>query len=270
MSPNYTTSMSFIQFSNSSQPQQQQFQGPVMRLEIILYGVIFYTIIFFIGVCGNLLVIYVLLKKKELRNFTNYLLANLSVADLMVLFTCVPSGLHDLFAKERWYLGTAWCYLVAFIENGMGFASILSIFFITLDRYYVICKPLVVKAKMTQKRTLKLIIFIWIVAIAIHIPFVFMTSYKLTRFDDDGQFYYKCNVDSSGWRIYYTVATTFVFYVIIGLVLVFMFIKISRHLEDSASFLVKIEPKCDRGINYDAEAMSFDGDRDEASKTNVI
>ena len=32
------------------------------------------------------------MKEKELRNFTNYLLANLSVADLMVLLTCVPSG----------------------------------------------------------------------------------------------------------------------------------------------------------------------------------
>lgn len=97
-----------------------------MPLDIILYGSIFYIIIFLIGIIGNLLVIYVLTKEKELRNFTNYLLANLSVADLMVLFTCVPSALHDLFAKERWYLGKIMCYLIGFIENCMGIASILS------------------------------------------------------------------------------------------------------------------------------------------------
>jgi neuropeptide Y receptor type 1 len=76
-----------------------------MPLDIILYGTIFYILIFIIGVTGNLLVIFVLLKDRELRNFTNFLLANLSVADLMVLFACVPSALHDLFAKEKWYLG---------------------------------------------------------------------------------------------------------------------------------------------------------------------
>ena len=70
-----------------------------MPLGIILYGSIFYAFIFIVGVTGNLLVIYVLTKEKELRNFTNYLLANLSIADLMVLFICVPSALHDLFGN---------------------------------------------------------------------------------------------------------------------------------------------------------------------------
>lgn len=73
-----------------------------MTLDLILYGTIFYTSIFIIGVTGNFLVLFVIMKEKELRNFTNYLLANLSVADLLVLLTCVPSGIHDLFAKERW------------------------------------------------------------------------------------------------------------------------------------------------------------------------
>lgn len=61
-----------------------------LGMGIILYGTISYLVIFLIGVFGNLMVIYVLLKEKELRNFTNYLLANLSIADLMVLFACVP------------------------------------------------------------------------------------------------------------------------------------------------------------------------------------
>lgn len=251
---------------------------PIMTLDIILYGTIFYSMIFIVGVCGNLLVIYVLLKEKELRNFTNYLLANLSIADLMVLFTCVPSGLHDLFAKERWYLGTVWCYLVAFIENCMGFASILSIFFITLDRYYVICKPLAVKSKMTQSRTLKLILFIWIVSILIHLPFILLTEYSLQMFaDNPGTFEYKCDAKSRGiWSFYYIIGTTFVFYLIIGLVLVIMFIRISRHLEDSASFLVKIDsvkmPEKNCSIDNDELILSLQHDQKtepkESNKAN--
>ena len=83
--------------SNVSQSAGPQYK---MTLDLILYGTIFYSVIFLVGVIGNFLVIYVLMKEKELRNFTNYLLANLSVADLFVLLTCVPSGIHDLFGKS--------------------------------------------------------------------------------------------------------------------------------------------------------------------------
>ena len=155
-----------------------------MPLDVIIYGSIFYPIIFLIGITGNLLVIYVLLKEKQLRSFTNYLLANLSFADLMVLFTCVPSAFHDLFAKERWYLGKIACYLVTFIENCMGIASILSIFMIMFERYYVICRPLIVRSVITKSHILKLIFIIWVLSITINIPFIFLTEHKLDKFFD--------------------------------------------------------------------------------------
>jgi hypothetical protein len=108
-------SENFTNFSNFSQVAVQK--SPIMTLDLILYGTVFYISIFIIGVTGNFLVLFVIMKEKELRNFTNYLLANLSVADLLVLLTCVPSGIHDLFAKERWYLGKIMCYSIAFVEN---------------------------------------------------------------------------------------------------------------------------------------------------------
>jgi hypothetical protein len=188
-----------------------------MPLDVILFGSISYVFIFIVGVCGNLLVIYVLLKEKELRSFTNYLLANLSVADLMVLFTCVPSGLHDLFAKERWYLGKTLCYLVSFIENCMGIASILSIFFITCERYYVICRPMWIKSLMTHSRTLKLVVFIWVASILINLPYIFSSNHRLSDFYD-GTKAYKCYIklDFNSYFFYYTLATYFFAYFLIG------------------------------------------------------
>ena len=72
-----------------------------MPLDVQVVGSILYMGIFVFGITGNSLVIYVLFKEKKLRNFTNYLLANLSIADLMVLIACVPSGIHDLFGKTQ-------------------------------------------------------------------------------------------------------------------------------------------------------------------------
>ena len=186
-----------------------------MPVDILIIGTFFYSIIFVIGVIGNLLVISVLLIEKDLRNFTNYLLANLSIADLLVLLTNVPTGLHDLYAKERWYLGSTMCYLTSFIENSCCIASVMSIFFITFERYFVICHPLSAKSIWTQSRTIKLILLIWLFAFSINIPMIFMTEYKLGMFWDN-KVEYECLTHAEGWRQIYTILVTFVFYLIIG------------------------------------------------------
>ena len=84
-----------MNFTNFTSPY---LRSPMqMPLDVIIYGSMFYTIIFLVGFIGNSLVIYLLMKEKDLRSFTNYLLANLSVADLMVLCTMVPTAFHDLY-----------------------------------------------------------------------------------------------------------------------------------------------------------------------------
>lgn len=140
-----------MNISNSSGNLVQHFEMPV---DILIVGTITYSIIFFIGVIGNLITICVL-THKDFRNFTNYLLANLSIADLMAVLIIVPTGLHDLYAKERWYLGQTMCYLVLFFENCFGIASILSILCISLERYYVVCQPLIAKSIISHSRTRK-------------------------------------------------------------------------------------------------------------------
>jgi hypothetical protein len=211
-----------------------------MPLDIIFYGSFFYTIIFLIGALGNLMVIYVLMKEKELRSFTNYLLANLSIADIMVLFTCVPSAFHDLYAKERWYLGKLMCYLIFFIENCVGIASILSLLLITLERYYAICQPLKVKSVMTQSRTLKLILLIWCLAILINLPVIYLTEYSLGDFYDN-TVEYKCTIkELTKVELGYYVFVSFVSYFLIGLVLLVMYYKISMYLRKSTLILISM------------------------------
>lgn len=223
--------------------EQSEEEVYVMPISMIVYGCFFYSLIFVGGVFGNLTVIYCLRKEKDLRNFTTYLLANLSFADLMVLFTCVPSGLHDIFAKERWYLGKIWCYLAYFTENTTGLASLLSIFCITVERYLAICQPLHIKSLMTQSTTLKLIFFTWFVSVTVNLPFLYLTEYA--RFSDNQTNEYECicNINWtlvfswSSWSFYYLFVTTFVFYVLIGIVLVTFYSLIRVHLKKSTFYL---------------------------------
>lgn len=70
----------------------------------------FISIVFIVGVVGNILVPIVILKDRDMRNSTNYFLMNLSVADLMVLLICLPPVLVELQTHpDEWKLGYVMC-----------------------------------------------------------------------------------------------------------------------------------------------------------------
>jgi len=209
-------------------------------LDCIVYGTIAYLLIFLIGTCGNMMVIYVLMVEKELRNFTNYLLANLSIADLMVLFTCLPAAFHDLFAKERWYLGKAMCYIFYFSQNCMSHASILTIFAITCERYYVICRPLSVKSLLTPCFTLKIIILIWFISITVNLPFLYLTDYQLQYFLDIKSEQYQCRANAvNTLPYYYVLAFSYAIYFLTAVILLLIYCQISKCLNQSNDMLIK-------------------------------
>ncbi len=55
------------------------------------------------------MVVVVVVKNLEMRTPTNWLLVNLSVADLLVLLFCMPPALVEFHAKDIWLLGPVMC-----------------------------------------------------------------------------------------------------------------------------------------------------------------
>jgi hypothetical protein len=70
---------------------------------------IFYSMILLVGVTGNTLVLIIVAKYRDMRNATNLLLANLSVADLFLLLFCSADGYQHLFGKDKHRLGKFMC-----------------------------------------------------------------------------------------------------------------------------------------------------------------
>ena len=70
---------------------------------------ILYTVILLVGIIGNTLVIIIVTKYRDMRNATNLLLTNLSVADLFLLIFCVADGYQHLYGKDKHSLGTFMC-----------------------------------------------------------------------------------------------------------------------------------------------------------------
>jgi len=59
-------------------------------LHMIVVFSIAYAAVFFLGVAGNGLVIWIVYSNPKMHDVTNYLIVNLAVADILVCVLCVP------------------------------------------------------------------------------------------------------------------------------------------------------------------------------------
>ena len=124
---------------------------------------ILFTIIFIIGLGGNIMVIYVVFKSPGMQTLTNFYLVSLAFSDSLVLLiavTGVPVPLASVYKYTTIYgaAGSAMIYLTQYV--GFTFSA-LSITAVAIERYIGICHPLKAKIPCIPKRALWVIVAIW-------------------------------------------------------------------------------------------------------------
>ncbi|WAR22046.1 OX2R-like protein [Mya arenaria] len=169
---------------NDSEHLYQSSDQPYIPMYLNVLVAVLNAIIFIIGVTGNILVITVILKLREMRTPTNVFLLNLSVADVLFLVVCQPAALLEFFGKDRWFLGEAMCKLVPLLENGTLHVSILTMLAVTFERYFALCHPLKQHMVCTISKTVKCLLLIWAVAVFLTVPFPVMTVLEDATFYD--------------------------------------------------------------------------------------
>lgn len=78
-----------------------------------LPNVILYSIVFFVAVLGNFLVITTLLANKRMRTVTSCFLLSLSLSDLLLALICMPVSLTGRLLK-RFVFGTVMCKVMPY------------------------------------------------------------------------------------------------------------------------------------------------------------
>ncbi|KAH3847378.1 orexin receptor type 2-like [Dreissena polymorpha] len=129
--------------------------------------IIIYIIIGFVGLVGNGLVCFVVIRTSHMRTVVNIFIVNLAVADFLVLLICLPpSVLAD--TTESWYMGDIMCRVVPFLQTVSIAVSVLTLCAIAIERYFAICHPL--RRRLTASTVLAFIVVIWCIAIAVALP----------------------------------------------------------------------------------------------------
>jgi len=215
-------------WANTSQAEEEP--GDVMSetwLRVIF--IIFYTIIFLLGVSGNSLVVYVVVRNKCMHSITNIFITNLAISDIMMCLLAVPftpiSGL-----LTSWVFGDALCHIVPMTLGVSVHVSTLTSTAIAIDRYFVIVHPF--KPRMKILVCILLIVAIWIISISISLPLAIYQ--RVTWFEEEAA--YRCH---EYWpkptaRQFFTVTSLILQYIVPCSIITFCYTKVSLVLKTRA------------------------------------
>uniref|UniRef100_A0A8C3AXN5 Growth hormone secretagogue receptor type 1 n=1 Tax=Cyclopterus lumpus TaxID=8103 RepID=A0A8C3AXN5_CYCLU len=122
------------------------------------------TMLFPVGVAGNVMTILVVSKYRDMRTTTNLYLCSMAVSDLLI-FLCMPLDLYRMWRYRPWRFGAVLCKLFQFVSESSTYSTILSITALSVERYLAICFPLRAKALVTKRRVRALILILWTVSL---------------------------------------------------------------------------------------------------------
>ncbi|CAF1540593.1 unnamed protein product [Adineta ricciae] len=147
-------------------------------LSSLIFFTVVYVLVLISGLVGNFIVLFVTLKNNDLKHFTNYFFANLSAADVIVLLFCIPTAIHDIWAKDQWYMGKFFCLSNQYIESCATSVSSLTIMAISFERFIAICEPFKVHDIFNETLTLITILLIWAIGLIFSLPFIIFVEYN--------------------------------------------------------------------------------------------
>ncbi|XP_037638633.1 mu-type opioid receptor [Sebastes umbrosus] len=170
---------------NVSNPVSRCDVDPPGRLEddtnpVIIAIVItaLYSIVCVVGLVGNVLVMYIIVRYTKMKTATNIYIFNLALADALVTSTLPFQSVNYLMGT--WPFGDILCKMVMSIDYYNMFTSIFTLTTMSIDRYVAVCHPVKALDFRTPRNAKIVNVCNWILSSAIGLPVMFMASTAIT------------------------------------------------------------------------------------------
>lgn len=190
-----------------------------------------YTTIFVVGLFGNVLVCYVVLRNKAMQSVTNFFITNLALSDILLCVLGVPFTPLYSFMGE-WVFGPVLCHLLPFSQGVSVYISTMTLTSIAVDRFFVIIYPF--KERMKLSTSVGIIFCIWIFSVLATLPYGIFTGLV---YDSDRKKYFCEEI----WpyevsRHAFGASTTILQFVVPFIIMSLCYVKVSLKLSDRAKF----------------------------------
>lgn len=101
---------------------------------------ILYALVCIVGLLGNTLVIYVVIRFSKMQTVTNMYIVNLAIADECFLIG-IPFLIVTMY-RQQWIFGNAACKAYMISTSINQFTSSIFLFIMSADRYIAVCHPI--------------------------------------------------------------------------------------------------------------------------------
>uniref|UniRef100_A0A8C5Y878 Mu-type opioid receptor n=1 Tax=Microcebus murinus TaxID=30608 RepID=A0A8C5Y878_MICMU len=135
-----------------------------------------YSIVCVVGLFGNFLVMYVIIRYTKMKTATNIYIFNLALADALATSTLPFQSVNYLMGT--WPFGTILCKIVISIDYYNMFTSIFTLCTMSVDRYIAVCHPVKALDFRTPRNAKIVNVCNWILSSAIGLPVMFMATTK--------------------------------------------------------------------------------------------
>lgn len=125
-------------------------------------NVVLYVVIFVTSAVGNGLVCFIIIRRRSMKSVVNYLILNLAIADLIFTCVCIPLDIPVQQMNYVWPYGGFMCKVIYPLQTQILFASVYTLFALSLTRYRAVVHPL--KQQLTTEQVKWVIVAIWVVS----------------------------------------------------------------------------------------------------------
>uniref|UniRef100_A0A3B5AZY7 Delta-type opioid receptor-like n=1 Tax=Stegastes partitus TaxID=144197 RepID=A0A3B5AZY7_9TELE len=138
-----------------------------------------YSLICVVGLLGNVLVMYGVVRYTKMKTATNIYIFNLALADALATSTLPFQSAKYLM--NTWPFGELLCKVVMAIDYYNMFTSIFTLTMMSVDRYIAVCHPVKALDFRTPTKAKLINVCIWILSSAVGVPVMIMAVTRVTR-----------------------------------------------------------------------------------------
>lgn len=150
--------------ANHSVVSEFVFLGLSDSWEIQLLLFCFSCLFYMSSMVGNLFIVVTVTSDPYLHSPMYFLLANLSIIDLIFCSIAAPKMICDLFRKQK--VISFWgCIAQIFFSHAVGGTEMVLLIAMAFDRYVAICKPLHYLTIMSPRMCILILVVAWIIGL---------------------------------------------------------------------------------------------------------
>ncbi|XP_060755119.1 somatostatin receptor type 5 [Neoarius graeffei] len=132
------------------------------------------AIVFVVGIIGNTLAIYVVLRYVKMKTVTNIYILNLAVADELYILSLPFMSTQNVLSY--WPFGSFLCRVVMTIDSLNQFTSVFCLTVMSIDRYLAVVHPLR-SSRWRQPRVAKVVsTAVWAISFIVVLPVVIFSD----------------------------------------------------------------------------------------------